>query len=282
MRQFLGQLESASSPYVDLAISAHPVFEELPQLAFDKWENQDQGRIIYCAIPFTENALAVRAPFLGGRTSYNAVAEGVMGEGRIFITQLAATQLWGVDSAASKFTRNVLGYTLGSEHSYDARPWVNEKSLGFAVKKENVEPIDLRNYPTRGFEDQIPGDKLGGWTDQGDNDFRYMPLGNQVFCGVPFEIIDPATNNEKSCLVLRGEHRHYFPESVEGIQVNKKYKRLFFLHTAAWVFEPDKIGEYVVDYEDGTREIVDIYAKRNIDDWWAPGDLEDAEISICP
>ena len=52
------------------------------------------------------------------------------------------------------------------------------------------------------------------------------------------------------------------------------------MHTAAWVFEPGKTGEYVVDYEDGTQAIIDIYAKRNIDDWWAPGDLEDAKLAF--
>jgi beta-galactosidase len=276
------QLESAGSPYVDLVIPKHPVFAGLPQLALDKWENQDQGRVIYYAAkPFTENALAVRAPFLGGKTTYNAVAEGVSGKGRILITQLAATQLWGVDSAASKFIRNTLEYMLANKLPYNnARPWVQNKPIGFAVEKENVEPIDLRKFVTRGYRDEVPGDKLGGWTDQGDNDFRYMPTGSNVFCGVPFEIIDPETNNGKGCIVLRGEHRHYFPESVEEIEVNAKYKRLFFLHTAAWVFEPGKIGEYVVHYEDGTVEIIDIYAKRNIDDWWAPGELAEAKLAF--
>lgn len=277
-----GEIESAGTPYVDLAIPAHPVFEGLEQGAFDKWENKDLGRIItFAAKPFTKNALAVRAPFLGGKTTYNAVAEGLSGEGRIFTSQLNATQLWGIDSGASKFIRNVFEYMLINEQPYrNVRPWVNVKPLKFSVKKENVETIDLRRYVTREFRDEMAGDQLGGWTDQGNNDFRYMPLGAQVFCGVPFDIIDPDTNDGKSCLPLRGEHRYYFPESVEGIEVNTKYNRLYFLHTAAWVYGPGKIGEYVVHYEDGTTEILDIFAGQNINDWWNPGGLPDAKLAL--
>ena len=69
-----GQLESASSPYVDLAIPAHPVFEELPSWLSTSGKATIRSDHLLCK-SLTENALAVRAPFLGGRT-YNAVAEG--------------------------------------------------------------------------------------------------------------------------------------------------------------------------------------------------------------
>jgi hypothetical protein len=39
-----------------------------------------------------------------------------------------------------------------------------------------IVPLDLRARVNMGFKDDKSGDGKGGWTDQGDNDFRMMPL----------------------------------------------------------------------------------------------------------
>jgi len=62
--------------------------------------------------------------------------------------------------------------------------------------------LPLSKTANRGFRDEVAGDGVGGWTDQGGNDFRHMPVGDQMLCGVPFRILDPAKNGGKSCLVL--------------------------------------------------------------------------------
>jgi beta-galactosidase len=127
-----------------------------------------------------------------------------------------------------------------------------------------------------GFSDKAGGDKKGGAFDQGNNDLRQFPVGTRKFSGVPFKILDPADNEGKSIIVLRGEARNYFPDSVKGIKVDAKAKCLYFLHTAAW---SGGHFAYVVNYEDGSSVEVPIRHGKDIADWHRPGNLENAKIA---
>lgn len=271
----------AENTFVDIAIPAHPVFAGLKQVNFDTWQNPNRGYAVISGFhPFTTNALAVRGSFIDDKDVTVAVAEGTYGQGRIFASQLLSTALWDIDSAATTYLRNVLDYMLQQKEPYEGvRTWQIDASKIIDVAREDVVPIDLRPYVNRGFKDDVDGDQKGGWTDQGNNDFRMMPLGEQIFAGVPFEIIDPATNNDRSCIVLAGTARPYFPQSVEGIAVNGHFKRLFFLQTAAWSSNI-KAGEYRINYEDGTTVKIDIVGGINIGDWWFPVDLPQANVGL--
>jgi beta-galactosidase len=270
----------AENTFVDVAIPAHPAFSGLHQSNFDTWNNPNFGYSIYYGLaPFTTNALAVRGPFLGRTDISNAVSEGTYGNGRIFTSQLTATSLWDQDSAATTYLKNVFKYMLVANQPYrDVREWVTD-STGYVVAKERVEKIDLKPYANRSFTDDVEGDKKGGWDDQGINDFRTMPLGTQTLLGIPFEIIDPKTNNDKSCIVLGGADRQYFPQSVEGIAVDQHFSRLFFLHTSAWT-KNEAMGEYRVRYEDGSVEKIVLAGGVNIGDWWFPNDWPGAKVAL--
>lgn len=270
----------AENTFVDLVIPEHPVFKGLTQRNFDTWDNPDHGYAIsYACSPFTPNALAVRGPFLGEKGVSNAVSEGTVGNGRIFSSQLQATKLWNQDSAASTYLRNVLEYMLVENRPYaKVRAWEATRQT-LRVVPELMVYIDLKPYANRSFTDEVDGDHLGGWTDQGINDFRMMPLGEQEFLGVPFHIIDPATNNDKSCIVLGGSNRPYFPTKVEGIAVNEYLGRLFFLHTMAWGKGKDA-GEYRIIYEDGSVERNILKDGLNITDWWIPSDMAGARLAF--
>ena len=265
--------------FVDLVLPEHPVFKGLEPRHFDTWDNQDHGYAIgFSCSPFTTNALAVRGPFLGQNGVGNAIAEGTYGNGRVFTSQVQATALWDQDSAASTYLRNVLTYLLAESKQYaDVRPWdVGTKTLRVAA--ELMVSIDLKPYVNRGFADDVDGDQLGGWTDQGNNDYRIMPLGQQKLGSIPFTIIDPAQNNGKSCIVLGGGSRQYFPRKVEGITVNEYLGRLFFLHTMAW--GSANVGEYRIVYEDGSVEKIALQGGLNIADWWTPSDLPGARLAL--
>lgn len=269
----------AENTFVDLAIPAHPVFRGLGQEHFDTWHNPNRG---YCIVtgcqPFTANALAVRGPFLGSTDVSNAVAEGTHGRGRIFSSQLAATGMWGMDSAATTYLRNVLSYLLQEEEPYEGvRGWINACS-GYSVAKEQVVPIDLKARANRGFGD-IDGDGKGGRADQAHNGSLVMPPGTQVFAGVPFNIIDPAKNDGRSCIALGGCVRTDLPKSCENIAVQGHFTRLFFLHTAA-LTSGKKVGAYEIRYTDGSGAMVDVIDGVNVGDWRFPGDLPQAQIGF--
>ena len=150
----------------------------------------------------------------------------------------------------------------------------------YDVLPERCVPIDLRSCVTTSFADEKEGDRQGGWFDQGTNDFRAMPLGRQFAGGVPFDIIDPAKNGGRSCIVLRGGMRPYFPASVEGIRVDGKFSRLFFLHTAAWAFTGRSPGCYRIRYENGQQEEFRLVGSVNIGDWWNIAPLPEAKTGI--
>ncbi|EIP97085.1 beta-galactosidase/beta-glucuronidase [Opitutaceae bacterium TAV1] len=259
--------------YVDLAIPEHPVFAGLSQRDFDQWNNPDAGYVIDAGIePFTTNAIAVRAPLLSSNKIENAVMEATVGRGRIFWTQLNATRLWGVDSSASLYLRNVLGYMLGGAPAYAKVKPLPESGGQLAVIPAGREIfIDLSAHANQGFADD---GKRGGWTAQGPDDFAGMPTGLQELRGVPFRIIDPAANGGKSCLVLRGSERPGFPARIDGLPVNRKLTRLFFLHASAW--PGDDVGRYRLHYEDGTHHDYLLVNGRNIGDWRTPRELPEA------
>ncbi|MFA7308163.1 MAG: beta-galactosidase trimerization domain-containing protein, partial [Hyphomicrobium sp.] len=132
--------------------------------------------------------------------------------------------------------------------------------------------VDLRKYANMGFEDDVPHDGKGGWTDQGKaNDMCYIPTGKQTFYGVPYDIIDPAKNNGRSAVILKGGDSISFPQEVRGITVEKKAAALFFLHGAGWVRKAP-LFEYRINYEDSSSKTLQILPGKGAADWWKPRD----------
>ncbi|MBR0459948.1 MAG: hypothetical protein IJJ26_11980 [Victivallales bacterium] len=141
-------------------------------------------------------------------------------------------------------------------------------------------PIDLRAAANMGFQDKVANDAQGGWTDQGpDNDLRSLPVGQNKFEDTLFDIIDPAKNNGKSCLVLRGGERMKLDKVLEtSVQGNIHGKWLFLLHARAWATGGDELGTITITYADGTKS--EITPKRNVHagNWWKPKKTSDADI----
>ena len=265
--------------FVDLIHPAHPAFAGLTPRNFDTWVNPDHGYPITVSLnPFMKNALAARGPMAGQTGVTNAVLEATFGKGRIFWSQLNLVTLHDLDGVAATCLRNVLDYLLNGERYGRILPLDPALSRSSEVNPENLESIDLRACVNRGFSDDRDNDGRGGWTDQGRNDFRNMPLGRQIAAGIPFEIIDPESNGGRSCVVLRGSERRAFPSEVTGIRIGGNFTRLFFLHAAAWC--SGDCGIYRIHYEDGGSCDVLLKAGVNIGDWWSTSYLSEAAPGI--
>ncbi len=149
------------------------------------------------------------------------------------------------------------------------------------VPAEKCVPLDLRKAVNMAFRDEIADDGKGGWFDQGENDFANMPLGKITAAGVPFEIIDPAGNGERSVLILRGKERSRFPEKAEGIPVGLRAKRLYFLHTSGWTPKTGTtVLTYRLNYADGTKLEIPVRSGHEIGGWWGSPILTDAKIAV--
>jgi hypothetical protein len=129
--------------------------------------------------------------------------------------------------------------------------------------------IDISKACNMGFRDEVADDKTGGWFDQGAKDFREMPLGEQETCGVTFRIIDPSSNNNKSCIILRGTEKPYFPQKAEIEPINRKAVTVCFLHSCGWgdLTFNQVIADYRVSYKDGTKEEIPLLCGTDITDW---------------
>ncbi len=128
--------------------------------------------------------------------------------------------------------------------------------------------VNLRHYTNMAFADEAPGDGKGGWSDEGKNDLSRFPVGDQVFNGVPFDIIDPALNKGTSCI------QPFFlkEKAVNGMSVNRSAKSLYFVYASTYVagyMKDWEIARFVVNYTDGTNAAIPIRVGAEVNDWWS-------------
>ena len=143
--------------------------------------------------------------------------------------------------------------------------------LDINVQRYRSIPLDLSGAVNAGFADETADDRKGGWTDQGsENDLAMLPTGRHRWNNVNFDIIDPVRNNGKSCIVLAGPFRHYFPRSAKAEQkkdVSGEY--LHILHATAWPTPDRPVGTIELTYTDGTGSTLKVNS-YDVGNWWAP------------
>jgi hypothetical protein len=95
------------------------------------------------------------------------------------------------------------------------------------LAEKNALFISLREAANMGFADPVARDGKGGWTDQGPrNDLAPFPVGKRLFGVVPFEILSPASNGGRSCVVQSKNPTLKFKPESRPIAVGAKVKRL--------------------------------------------------------
>ena len=155
-----------------------------------------------------------------------------------------------------------------------------EEPFNFAPNLSKLKSIDLRPFANRGFIDKVPGDGKGGWTDQGaDNSLNGVPWGMNSLCGVPFDLIRFDMNGDKTCIVMASKHALNTPEKVENIQVGEKLKAIYFLQAAAWVGGKTESMRYVVNYSDGSKDVIPVRNNIEIADWWLMNAPKDKDLA---
>ncbi len=138
--------------------------------------------------------------------------------------------------------------------------------------------LDLSSVCNMGFRDDYANDGRGGWSDDGGNDYRHIPLGNQTFCGIPFKVIDPTANKGKSCVVLYGQPRTNYPQRVT-VPVNRKAAALAFLHTLTWNDKHMPVAVYIVHYADGSKTEIPIRVGKEILGFWGNDETDDVKLA---
>lgn len=139
----------------------------------------------------------------------------------------------------------------------------------FAAALENPKgnfTVDLRPYCTMGFADDAAGDGKGGWYDEGPlNDMRSVEPGMKTYYGLPFDVIDPAKNNGKSVITMKGMTTPNLPGRVEIDLKNLKCRALYFLHAGQAC---ENLASYEITYTSGEKVSLPLIPGKNIDNWW--------------
>lgn len=187
------------------------------------------------------------------------------GKGKIIVDLID----WpGADSEKAKRIGNTLFNNLGIPH----------KRISGREAAVDYRFVDLDPYVNRTFRDRESGDGDGGWTDQGENDLRNFPVGEQAFRRIPFRI---SAKNGGMAVMVSTDSKAVpgLPREIGPIPAGFKADRLYFLHGAAWA-HGDGGWEYVIHYDGRGPVAVRVKNAVHFADWWnEPAGLPGAAVA---
>ncbi len=159
-------------------------------------------------------------------------------------------------------------------------------NLAFRYMPHRNIPVDLRKAANAGFADEVAGDAKGGWTDQGpENDLRSFPVKSAEYAGIGFDVIDPARNDGRSVIALRGKTCPHYPSSAT-VELEKPAAAdyLYILNAVGWEpSQPTEIGTIVCEYDDNqyvAKSEQTFKAVSGVDtaNFWMPRNIKNAAI----
>ena len=107
------KLNPTATIFADLVIPSHPAFKGLSQANFEFWSNPDFGQTGgYGHIPLGDDLVAAKGPVCSKKETFALLTDGKLGKGRMLSSQFDACALWGSDSAATTYMRNLLSAAL--------------------------------------------------------------------------------------------------------------------------------------------------------------------------
>jgi hypothetical protein len=134
--------------------------------------------------------------------------------------------------------------------------------------------VDLAGAANRGPQDSFDSSFPGAEDSVQKNGLAQFPAGRHIFRGVPFDLLDPAKNQGRSFIALKGRERPDFPEAVTLQGPGGGAKFLYFLQTCHWGGTSDKIAvaQYEVVYDDGQTQVVPLRVGREFTNFWGADD----------
>ena len=150
----------------------------------------------------------------------------------------------------------------------------------FFKLKKNFTPISLAGILNNTVTDDKADDGICGWTDKGPEDClsSYRFKGRTEFCGIPFELPDPAAHQGRVLVgVSHPARRLNLPSSVTIPMNGIRAGGLYFLHASSWIGKPSP-GSYLVRYADGSSVEIPLLTNRNIFNWYTCGSSPQAAV----
>ena len=142
------------------------------------------------------------------------------------------------------------------------------KLTGQPAPSQRQRPLDLRAQANVGLRHRAVRGVIA-WTDEGDNDLRYLPTGRQRWLGVRLTVPDPAANAGCAVVALGGVH----PAAVT-VPYSGRVGCLYAAHALAG-HTIGTVGWYDLVFADGTEHRFPLIAGRELANWWNPPTLHD-------
>ena len=108
-------LSDGTNHLAEIVVPGHPVFAGLDQADFDIWAENPFGiPVPQMVCPLGDGVLVCRPRYICGQNQHGmALCEYAVGKGRLLVSTLDATRLWGENAAATRYLRNLLAYVAG-------------------------------------------------------------------------------------------------------------------------------------------------------------------------
>ena len=97
------------------------------------------------------------------------------------------------------------------------------------------------------------------------DDLRNMPVGEQLFSNIKFNVLDPSKNDRKAVVAVSNQKG--FSSQVE-IQVNKKAGAVYMLHTSSKPGSENVSGIVSILYDDNSKVTRYMMMDKHLAYWW--------------
>jgi hypothetical protein len=127
-------------------------------------------------------------------------------------------------------------------------------------------PLDISAYANMDLFDKGGKDAFTWMNDKRPgNDMRGLPVGEQLFAGIRFKVIDPEQNQRRS--VIGVSTKPGFPGMVE-VPVNDMAGAVYLLHSSSDNIPANVAGAVTFIYTDGTEASRYIMKHKDVTNWW--------------
>ena len=139
-------------------------------------------------------------------------------------------------------------------------------------------PIPLGDAANVPLVDDIAGDGIGGWTDQGaENSLTGFPTGEVTFEGIPF-VIPPGESN--AAVAFQNPRRPHLPAQVSIPAGGAIGKFLYILSACAFEFSRgQEVAAVTIRYADGTSQTEPLVFERQTGAWWTPSTPDEGVVA---
>ncbi|MDD6211363.1 MAG: hypothetical protein PUB21_12265 [Bacteroidales bacterium] len=133
----------------------------------------------------------------------------------------------------------------------------------------NYTTVDIKKFANMDILANSRGKALN-WmgTENPGDDLANIPVGNQVFDGKKFHLIDPETNNYRSVVGISSEKG--FAHNVE-IPVGQFAECVYLMHSGVTRNKENVYASVTFLYEDGSTTSDYLVRGKHLSQWWYPG-----------